>query len=67
MERFVRLKCSHFQSYEMDTLGCKHKAGCNCPNYLQVCVREDKDRSCLACKAVILASLGIASPSLRKM
>lgn len=67
MERFVRLKCSHFQSYKMDTLGCRYKAGRNCPNYLQVCVREDKGRSCPTCKAVMLASLGIASPSLRKM
>lgn len=85
MERFIRLKCGHCESYQMDSHGCQNaqeqkgkdkggdKAvevamlGRQCPNYVQVCIREDKHRSCPACKAVVLASLGVASPSLRRL
>ena len=66
LERLVSLKCSHFESYQMDKQGCKYQGGRKCPNYVQLKVREDKHRSCPSCKARGLAQVGIASFSLRQ-
>ena len=65
LERLISLRCSHYESYQMDKEGCKFQAGRKCPDYVQIKVREDKSRSCPNCKAQGLASVGIASFSLR--
>ncbi|KIW48572.1 uncharacterized protein PV06_01145 [Exophiala oligosperma] len=63
-ERLISLKCGHYESYQLDKQGCKYQAGRQCPNYVQLKIREDKSRSCPKCKARGLAKFGIASPSL---
>lgn len=65
LERLVSLRCNHYESYKMDKDGCKYQAGRQCPNYVQLKIREDKYRSCPNCKAQGLAAVGIASFSLR--
>ncbi|KIW81077.1 hypothetical protein Z517_04100 [Fonsecaea pedrosoi CBS 271.37] len=64
-ERLINLRCGHYESYQLDKTGCKYQAGRRCPNYVQLKIRQDKSRSCPNCKASLLATFGIASPSLR--
>lgn len=65
-ERLTLLKCGHYESYKMDNKDCKLRSGRACPNYLQVVARHDKHRSCRKCKALNMAAIGFASPSLCK-
>jgi hypothetical protein len=66
-ERLTRLKCGHYESYQLDTEACGGVKGLGraCKNYVQAVVRVEKGRSCRRCKALSLAGLGVASPSLR--
>lgn len=64
-ERLIGLKCGHYESYQMDKQGCKYQGARQCPDYVQLKVRTEKNRSCLHCKAQGLAMFGVASPSLR--
>ncbi|ETN47093.1 uncharacterized protein HMPREF1541_01283 [Cyphellophora europaea CBS 101466] len=66
-ERLSHLKCGHYESYQMDCKNCKLRAGRACVYYVQVVMRRDKHRSCRKCKALKMATMGIASPSLRSV
>ena len=67
-ERLTQLKCGHFESYKMDNQACKSGgAGRTCSEYVQAVIRVDKHRSCRKCKALNMAALGFASPSLRDL
>lgn len=66
-ERLIHLKCGHYESSKIDSKGCKSQAGRKCPDYLQAIVGNEPKRSCPKCKALNLAALGIASPSLRRL
>jgi hypothetical protein len=65
-ERLTRLKCGHYESYKLDYKDCKTAGGRACAYYVQAVVRTDKHRSCRKCKALNMAALGFASPSLCK-
>lgn len=65
-ERLTQLKCGHYESYKMDDEHCKLRGGRTCAEYVQAVIRIDKHRSCRKCKALKMAALGFASPSLRK-
>jgi hypothetical protein len=66
-ERLTQLKCGHYESYKMDHEDCKSGGGRSCVAYVQAVVRTDKDRSCRKCKALKMAALGFASPSLTRV
>lgn len=67
LERLRQLRCGHFESYKMDHKDCKLRGGRYCVDYVQMVVRQDRDRSCRKCKALNMAALGFASPSLRNI
>jgi hypothetical protein len=58
-ERLTKLKCGHFESYLFNK--CKMRLGRACPEYKNAQVREDRGRSCAACKARLAANLGVAT------
>jgi hypothetical protein len=64
-ERLTKLRCRHYESYQLDKTGCKYGLGRQCPEYKQLQVREETHRSCVRCKANMMATFGIASHSLR--
>ena len=67
LERLTLLRCKHYEIYRVDKDACKYKLHKKCPDFVQVVVRENKDRSCLTCTAVRNVHFGIASPSLLKL
>jgi len=66
-ERLTRLKCGHYEIYQVDKDKCKYKLHKKCPELVQLVIRESKSRSCVACNAIRNAHFGVASPSLLKL
>jgi hypothetical protein len=66
-ERLIHLKCGHYESYQLDQQQCKLQGGRACAQYVQAVIRQDKHRSCRKCKALKMAAMGIASPSLKNL
>ena len=62
-ERLVDLRCVHFAAKQFDL--CSTQLGRDCQDYIQLIVGEDKGRSCMACKDVVMSRLGRASCYLR--
>lgn len=67
LERLTRLRCGHYEIYQVDKAGCKHKKHRECPDFVQLVIRESKKRSCMRCNAIRNTHLGVASPSLMNL